>query len=492
MVTRTILNGTLENPIENGTVIMRRGSVLRCSTIGKAFFDSESQEFIDEILVTCQENQLWDVEDISYACEWQQCGDPLTPPPKSGLVLRKSDPFVPPEIGEPIFYECEVGGFNFFKHNLGNSTYQLTCGPHNTIAQDFVDWPQCVPNRNVCPALVDVSCGPPPKRLSNNGQIYLDNSTVPSSGTVMGKYGTKLRLTCGPLAKFVAQNDSKELYDEMTHTCGWDGRFHPQRVDSCIATHCLGAPMPPKSTLLELKDDREEIRELFKAYELSYKSQGNTTFHNVVEHPIPSDFCSTIRPQRFVLHGTIPASPRNQSVLATFEIVRMGIPGVAIALEIFPNERRIEQWANPMKGDPKFQVRYPVDDQSQIDVNDFFLISLTCDSLGFQMTVHGDWEFLPFPHVLRLSQSTFTNVVVEGSIDIQHMGFYSQERDFRLPRGFQAAFTCPSDHVFEDDWWHVPKTVITCGEDGTFGHVEWKNCVSVDSILSGLKIQPGQ
>eukprot|EP00094_Tigriopus_californicus_P011790 TCALIF_11388-PA protein Name:"Protein of unknown function" AED:0.72 eAED:0.87 QI:0/0/0/0.25/1/1/8/0/389 len=349
----------------------------RCSTIGKAFFDSESQEFIDEILVTCQENQLWDVEDISYACEWQQCGDPLTPPPKSGLVLRKSDPFVPPEIGEPIFYECEVGGFNFFKHNLGNSTYQLTCGPHNTIAQDFVDWPQCVPNvfceipdgtidilvalddtnlthigygeslgaiglarmqgntvlfhptnvfgdrdlchldrrqqlklltvarcldppdlttrnlhlqdpkqvmtpinghaiyecqestffehnrsqtsfeiscspqgtynvptsfprclsdRNVCPALVDVSCGPPPKRLSNNGQIYLDNSTVPSSGTVMGKYGTKLRYSCGPGRMFRELHISQfpRYYQYQNVTCAWNKEWVPNYVkDEC-------------------------------------------------------------------------------------------------------------------------------------------------------------------------------------------------------------------------------------------------------------------
>ncbi|XP_059084197.1 uncharacterized protein LOC131881370 [Tigriopus californicus] len=432
--------------------------------------------------VTCAWNKEWVPNYVKDECVWVACLNP--PQPHTSFNLKPLWDGKPIAFGSKVKYECtpeistnQLDGSiqmkpRYFRSNQTLSFMEVTCAPDGSFAVPQ-PWPTCVSERR---------CYSMPETPKGGTREVVGN----------GASGTELKLTCGPLAKFVAQNDSKELYDEMTHTCGWDGRFHPQRVDSCIATHCLGAPMPPKSTLLELKDDREEIRELFKAYELSYKSQGNTTFHNVVEHPIPSDFCSTIRPQRFVLHGTIPASPRNQSVLATFEIVRMGIPGVAIALEIFPNERRIEQWANPMKGDPKFQVRYPVDDQSQIDVNDFFLISLTCDSLGFQMTVHGDWEFLPFPHVLRLSQSTFTNVVVEGSIDIQHMGFYSQERDFRLPRGFQAAFTCPSDHVFEDDWWHVPKTVITCGEDGTFGHVEWKNCVSVDSILSGLKIQPGQ
>ncbi|XP_059084198.1 uncharacterized protein LOC131881371 [Tigriopus californicus] len=236
MVTRTILNGTLENPIENGTVIMRRGSVLsyRCSTIGKAFFDSESQEFIDEILVTCQENQLWDVEDISYACEWQQCGDPLTPPPKSGLVLRKSDPFVPPEIGEPIFYECEVGGFNFFKHNLGNSTYQLTCGPHNTIAQDFVDWPQCVPN---------VFCEIPDGTIDI--LVALDDTNLTHIG-----YGESLGYSCQDLSKDIHTMGDPVGHKFLEADCLWNTQtlsLFPDQLE-CVYARCLDIPNPPDSS----------------------------------------------------------------------------------------------------------------------------------------------------------------------------------------------------------------------------------------------------
>ena len=62
-----------------------------------------------------------------------------------------------------------------------------------------------------------------------------------------------------------------------------------------------------------------------------------------------------------------------------------------------------------------------------------------------------------------------------------------------VPVGETLALSCPEGHIFEDEWYRVPRLEYTCGTDGVFNHEPTAKCVSSefhranDNFLQVLK-----
>ncbi|XP_059083342.1 sushi, von Willebrand factor type A, EGF and pentraxin domain-containing protein 1-like [Tigriopus californicus] len=430
--------------------------------------------------ISCHWDKRWVPEPIFDDCIWTACMNPPTPP--HFTYLKSTWDGEPIAFGKTAPYKCDdvevveygevVKTINrYFVSNRSRTTTELECLPNGNFKIPIV-WPTCTDTINC----YSYPARRPGMTWENPGER---------------KFESIIRYGCGPLGRFsrTLPNGIDELYDVAEAKCEWNGKFQPETLDRCQASHCLGIPQPPPETLLVLLETNSaKVKEIIEENDHHWK---RSTPREKPELSIPKNFCTDESYEYFYLYGSIPTDWNANFTTISFETTN---DAALFVLQIYPGGKFVNRWSNRFKDDPTFKKGFvsSFDEGivSTIDLDEPFELKVTCDTGGFYFIIEGDPSYPSMDHQYLIHTFELHKVVLEGTTNgIQYMAFVQEGVDPKVPVGMQTDFGCPPGYVLHGNYNPQAMVRVTCREDGTFGTPNWQTCVSVDDIMR--KFQEG-